>query len=172
MTTREEFDQLVCDHVDAVVNAVTGHPAHRDDDGPRTHTALLAAWDALHAEVERERMRLAACGVVAQADTPDSSARARDMLPEYRSASCDDVARMVDNLMDARERVAALHAEVERLRTGVPLTAENAPRARVVECGHCAFIRGDDGSWGCNGWEVDVDYLLVIGATVLAWRKP
>lgn len=56
----------------------------------------------LRSELEAERIRLAACGVVALSNTPESAAKARDMLPEYRSASCDDVARMVDEQMHLR----------------------------------------------------------------------
>jgi len=60
----------------------------------------------LEAELERERLRLAACGVVAMADTPESAARARDMHPDYRSASLDDVIRQVDALMELRTALA------------------------------------------------------------------
>jgi hypothetical protein len=56
----------------------------------------------LEAELERERLRLAACGVVALADTPESAAKARDMHPDFRSASLDDVIRQSDALMTAR----------------------------------------------------------------------
>lgn len=63
---------------------------------------VAAERDGLRDELERERMRLVACGVVAMADTPESAARARDMHPDYRSASCDDVARMVDKLIELR----------------------------------------------------------------------
>lgn len=63
------------------------------------------------AELESERMRLAACGVVALANTPESAAPARDMHPDYRSASCDEVARLVDREM-------ALRAELERGKAG------------------------------------------------------
>ena len=58
----------------------------------------------LEAELERERMRLAACGVVAMANTRDRAREARQMLPEYRSASLDDVERAVDREMAERER--------------------------------------------------------------------
>lgn len=58
--------------------------------------------DSLKAELEIERIRLAACGVVAMADTPESAAKARDMREEYRSASCDDVARRVDECIALR----------------------------------------------------------------------
>ena len=40
----------------------------------------------LEAELERERVRVAACGVVAMANTRDSAREARQVLPEYRSA--------------------------------------------------------------------------------------
>ena len=65
---------------------------------------------SMDTELERERMRLAACGVVAMADTPESAARARDMREEYRSASCDDVARRVDECMALRAERDALAA--------------------------------------------------------------
>ncbi len=69
---------------------------------------LLSLANALKAEVERERLRLAACGVVALANTPESALRAREMHYNYQSASCDDVAKAVDREMELR-------AEVERL---------------------------------------------------------
>jgi hypothetical protein len=60
----------------------------------------------LEAELERGRLRLAACGVVAMADTPESAARARDMPLDYHSASLDDVIRQVDALMELRSKLA------------------------------------------------------------------
>lgn len=60
----------------------------------------------LEAELERERLRLAACGVVAMADTPEAAAKARDMHPDCRSASLDDVTRQVDALMALRSKLA------------------------------------------------------------------
>ena len=62
---------------------------------------------AMRQQLETERMRLAACGVVALSNTPESAAKARDMLPEYRSASCDDVAAAVDREMALRQQLAA-----------------------------------------------------------------
>lgn len=67
-------------------------------------------------ELERERIRLAACGVVALSNTPESAAKAREMLPEYRSASCDDVAKAVDREMQYRTELAEARAEIERQR--------------------------------------------------------
>ena len=74
---------------------------------------------ALEAELSRERMRLAACGVVALADTPESAAKAREMHADYLSASCDDVARRVDECISLRADLAQARAECERLRRAV-----------------------------------------------------
>ena len=62
----------------------------------------------LREELERERMRLAACGVVALANTPDSAEKARTMHDDYRSASCDDVARAVDRQMALHNALTAV----------------------------------------------------------------
>jgi len=71
--------------------------------------SLEAERDQLRAELETERMRLAACGVIATSNTPESAVANRVMLPEFWSASAQDVASAVDREM-------ALRAEVERLR--------------------------------------------------------
>lgn len=62
----------------------------------------------LREELERERMRLAACGVVALSNTPDSAEKARTMHDDYRSASCDDVARAVDRQMALHNALTAV----------------------------------------------------------------
>ena len=72
----------------------------------------LAAKDA---ELEVERLRLAACGVVALANTRDSANKARSMDPQYRSASLGDVERAVDAEMDYREQLAAKQARIDEL---------------------------------------------------------
>jgi len=69
---------------------------------------LTRERDEARAELERERLRLAACGVVAMSNTPESAARNREMHVEYRSASCDDVARAVDREMALRAERDAL----------------------------------------------------------------
>ena len=70
------------------------------------HIATLhAEIESLRVELETERMRLAACGVVALANTPDSAKQAREMLHKYLSASCGDVARMVDENIKLRARI-------------------------------------------------------------------
>ena len=55
-----------------------------------------AIIDGLRGEVERLQMQLAACGVVALANTIESAGDARQMHPDYMSASCSDVADAVD----------------------------------------------------------------------------
>ena len=75
--------------------------------------AIDAACDEierLRAELETERMRLAACSVIALANTPESAASARGIHPDYRSASCDDVARAVDREIALRAENEALNA--------------------------------------------------------------
>ncbi len=107
---------------------------------------FLQEIDRLRAELEREQMRLAACGVVAMANTPDTAAKARDILPEYRSASCDDVARAVDENMKLRaaiERVRALHATDKR--GNCPECLEWIDSDLRVAIGPCRTLRALDG---------------------------
>lgn len=67
----------------------------------------------LEKELETERMRLAACGVVALANTVDSAATSREMHPDYMSASCQDVINAVDREMALREEVGRLNKEAD-----------------------------------------------------------
>ena len=101
-----------------------------------TLRALLGADGAMlqeaDKEIERLRMQLAACGVVAMANTPESAAKVRDMHADYKSASCDDVARAVDREM-------ALRAELATARNDA-LVLENA----IDELLEVAALRGDD----------------------------
>jgi hypothetical protein len=71
----------------------------------------------LEQELETERMRLAACGAVALANTPDSAKDARKMQEEYRSASLDDVIRAVDSEMGLRRECDELKAHCEGFRS-------------------------------------------------------
>ena len=65
--------------------------------------ALQYEIHRLTEELDDERMRHAACGVVALSNTPETAAKARDMLPKYRSASVKEVERAVDAEMKYRE---------------------------------------------------------------------
>lgn len=88
------------------------------------YEAIKSDYDRLKAEHEA---LLAACGVVAMADTPDSAKKARIMHPDYESASCDDVKRRVDECIELRARVA----ELEDVLTNLPLSSPQRMRARI-----------------------------------------
>lgn len=89
---------------------------------------LRAELDAAKAEVERERMRLVACGVIALSDTPESlDERLSNLSADYRSASLDDVTRTVRALIAAR---AALAKEREAIASMCDEQAALAKRDR------------------------------------------
>ena len=73
--------------------------------------------DEARADLGIERMRLAACGVIALANTPESAARARDILPQYRSASSADVTRAVNREMQLRAEVKRLRKTLDEIAT-------------------------------------------------------
>ena len=83
---------------------------------PHERKTLCASHERLRAELDTERMRLAACGVVALSNTPETATKAREMHADYRSASCDDVARAVDREMRFRAERDLLRAEVKAWR--------------------------------------------------------
>ncbi len=101
----------------------------------------------LRLELETERMRLAACGVVALADTPESAANARTMKDEYRSDSCDAVAMRVDECMRLRTELAeardkairfdldrdSIEAQEKEAIELVELRAQNATLRSILE---------------------------------------
>jgi hypothetical protein len=89
---------------------------------------VRAERDAAQYELERERIRLAACGVVANANTPESAARARDMHPDFRSASCDDVARCVDECMRLNLEARDLREERDILQESSDKLMQDAVR--------------------------------------------
>lgn len=87
--------------------------------GPSSVPRLIERVVALETELETERMRLAACGVAAMCDTPESIAlHVRPMLPAYRSASLDGVERQMATLVRLRAELAALH---DASTTAVPV---------------------------------------------------
>lgn len=69
--------------------------------------------EILHLEksLEIERMRLAACGVVADANTPESAKKAREMKSEYLSASLESVCNAVDQEIKYREALTHIREE-------------------------------------------------------------
>ena len=95
----EEFDLKIPELSESTLQAVSLLDANR----------RIAA---LEADLERERMRLVACCVVALADTPDSAKSAREMHPEYRSAALSDVERRVDECIQLRAELAKVREEL------------------------------------------------------------
>lgn len=95
--------------------------------------------DALQAELERERMRLVACGVVAGANTEMSAAAARDMHPDYWTEACADVARAVDREMQLRAEVELLKADKARLDWLEKLDPDSSSWLVVIDS---LYIRG------------------------------
>lgn len=79
--------------------------------------------EKLRLELETQLGRLAACGVVAMANTRETSAEARKMRPEYRSASLDEVERAVDREMQYQEELATIKAAVEAERAACQAVA-------------------------------------------------
>jgi cobalamin biosynthesis Mg chelatase CobN len=103
------------------------HSRHRD-----ALTSLVAERDRLKEELERERLRLAACGVVAMSNTRETAKENRQVSDEYRSASFDDVCAAVDREMALRERVAELEAH-KSVSVRLLLAERNALKQRVAD---------------------------------------
>jgi len=128
----------------AVGGHVGGGAFYRDEHGGRLpmrdqvgqHIAEMnQKLAAAQEELERERMRLVACGVVAMANTPESAADARQIHEDYRSASLSDVERAVNAEMKLRTDLAAAQ---EALKAAEEL-AERSTR-RMVEMSEPGFI--------------------------------
>lgn len=75
----------------------------------------------LRAELERVRLQLAACGVVADSNTKESAERNRAMNREYHSASLDSVIRAVDSEMSLRAELKSTKLVLEAYRREVGL---------------------------------------------------
>ena len=93
-----------------LINRLEAAEKERDWNAERLEDAI-EEWTALRAELETERMRLTACGVVAMSNTTDSAKQARDMSQEYWSASCSDVARMVDENIKLRAKIEQMEKQ-------------------------------------------------------------
>jgi hypothetical protein len=98
---------------------------------------LARERDEARADLETERMRLAACDVVAVANTPKSAARARDILPKHFSASLHSVMGAVDREMELR-------AEVERLRAAIEQHVAEEVARETERCADAARKWEDD----------------------------
>lgn len=75
----------------------------------------------LTAEVERERVRLAGCGVAAMSNTREALERNRLEAGSYgHSASYDDCLRAVEREINERERAEQAEARVRELENQIP----------------------------------------------------
>lgn len=84
----------------------------------------------LQKELETERMRLAAIGVVACADTPESASSARQMHPDYRSAALDDVERRVDECIALRKDKEERNLLIRQLQNALRVAREDRDKLR------------------------------------------
>lgn len=73
--------------------------------------------------LEREQIRLSACGVIACANTAEMARQARKIHADYESTASNYVARAVDREMELRERVKVLE---RRFHSAVSLIADIA----------------------------------------------
>ncbi len=113
------LEQLVADFRTASMLEVgnQGGPCWVEPRHVEQHVNELRAENArLGTELERERIRLAACGVVALADTPESAIEARKMHDDYRSCSVESVARRVDECIKLRSELATILPVFENMR--------------------------------------------------------
>lgn len=101
-------------------------------------------------ELEQERMRLAACGVIAMADTPDSAKAAREMHPAYRSASLSDVERRADECIELRAKLAAAEKKLADI-----YEAGTGHSHQCCRCAHAYSPRAGESEdcpkCGCDG---------------------
>ncbi len=93
-----------------------------------------AERDALANELERERMRLAACGVVATSNTPETAANNRMMHADYLSASLSDVIRVVDSEMAQRARAE----KAEKANAALRAVVADERAYELQLCQYCA----------------------------------
>lgn len=98
----------------------------------------------LEAELEHERMRLAACGVVALANTPESAAKQREMLPEYESGSLESVKHIVDSEMALRDKLAKADAVIETAGIALQEVQDLIHESRGIYGMH---MNGDESPW-------------------------
>lgn len=124
---------------------------------------LVAERNQLRDELERERLRLAACGVVAMSNTRETAERNRECHKSYKSASFNDVCAAVDREMALRERVAVLESQ--------PPAASDLRKDLI-----CAALTGIVANKGLAGGYGEADTMIddamwLAGKTIAAMRK-
>ena len=161
-TQHDPSKPIACAFCGAISMTVPIKPTHTqelqkqlrelDDEGYQPSTGAIGnkAADALASsdeelarlreQLEVERMRLVACGVVAMANTPESAAINRQMKDEYRSGSLDDVIHIVDSEMALRKQVVAQQARIVELRDALEQSALDSA-THGVTCGAVTILR-------------------------------
>jgi hypothetical protein len=142
---------------------------------------LVAERNQLRDELERERLRLAACGVVAMSNTRETAERNRECHKSYKSASFNDVCAAVDREMALRERVEELEShEAKLLGVNYDLRIRlqaNPPAASDLRNDLiCAALTGIVANKGLAGGYGEADTMIdeamwLAGKTIAAMRK-
>ena len=94
--------------------------------------------ETLREEIEDERIRLSACGVVALANTTESAKEQRQMLDKYKSASLEFVVQAVDREMKYRTEIEdlrrfAMHAYICVTAVGDMLSIESFKHFGLID---------------------------------------
>jgi len=161
LTPGAQADAPAAEPIDWTAPELT-YLAPEDYELPPPDPALLAAanralgeqLEAVKAELEVERVRLAACGVVAMSDTPESAKKARDMREDIRQgfAECFRVLAPDGVLVFKWNETQVKVSEV------LALTDENPIFGQVSGRGHMThwlvFMKGPmqpPKGGGCNG---------------------
>lgn len=111
--TKEDLIEIQADHCQPLYYQLLAAFAARQTE--RAENAE-AERDRLREEIETERMRLAACGVLADCNTTGSVAKHRGEIQEkYRSGSLDSVCAAVDREMRLRGELEEAEEAIRRL---------------------------------------------------------
>lgn len=135
----------------------------------RKRNELREEVERLRDELETERMRVVACGVIALSNTRESAERQRKMHQKYRCASVIDVERAVDREMDLHEEVERLRADAARLdhiekharydpkidgnHAWWPTTFENVLRGPTLRAAIDAAMKEESGEQSTSSFE-------------------
>ena len=127
-------------------------------ENPNAILSLIDRLKKAEAELERERMRLAACGVVAMADTPESAA---DAQQERLLQDMHDAGREIDRVMaeaDPKEPIAEQPVNTRLL------TALKACRHQFAHYVAHHISKGDMHKAGTNDAMVAMADVAIMGA--------
>lgn len=102
--------------------------------------------DERDAEIELLRQQLTACGVIAMCNTKESAEKQRQMKPEYRCFSVEQVEKGVDREMFHRERADAAEANLAKAVSALQDLVEDV-RARAVPHNGGFQVNVSDSVW-------------------------